>query len=262
MGTRRVRVDVVLAVAAVVAIAAVVVALSRQSSGATPSTAPSPAPTLRIFATAYLRYIDGAGQASALPSATAAVRATAASAGRLPVAARAQTIELAPLQMHYLAGSAAGSALVAGDLNARHAVFAISFRYRQGRWQVIDLTPPDLAMLAASAPAGGTPAVPAAAQQAARAFALSYVAYREGLSGAPSGPPTLARQLGARTDPLAAITPAHQAPALQSLRYGPPGDGVAATAAVRAGGSTYTFTFVVRQGPAGWQVLGLAEPGA
>lgn len=262
MSRPRVRLDIVLAAAVIGAIAAVALTLSRQSSGATSTTAPSPTPTLQAFASAYLRYIDGAGQASSLPAASAAVRSTAAAAGRLPVGARARTITLRGTRMRYLSGSAAGSALMAADLSGRNAVFAVSFRYTRGHWQVINLTPPDLAMVATSVTASRRPPVPAAAQQAAHSFALHYVAYREGLSGAPPGLPALAHQLSARTDPLGQINPARQAPALLSLRYGPPADGVAATATVRAGRSTYTFTFVVRTGAAGWQVLGLAEPGA
>jgi hypothetical protein len=115
-----------------------------------------------LFAAAYIRFLDRTGTASALPDATARVRALAAQAGPVPTARRRGTLVLSQLQA---AQGQSDSYLLAARDDAHTFYTQITLRELQGRWVVVQLTPPDF--VKTFAPAGPRP--PAAPRGSAAA---------------------------------------------------------------------------------------------
>ena len=213
------------------------------------------------FAAGYVRLLDGAGQAAALPDATMSVRALAAQAGPVPAARRRGTLALA--QLRAVQGQPGSYVLSASD--AAHTFYAtITVSLKHGRWLVSALTPPDFVQ--ALAPPG--PAAPApppgsgGAEHAARAFLHGYLpwlygqgplraihdatrALLAGLSHRPSRVPLTMRSLHPK---LAAL-------ALQHHR-----GGWEALANVTDGRETYELVLTITHTRGRWLVSRISNP--
>ena len=86
-----------------------------------------------LFAAAYVRFLDGAGTAAALPDATMSVRGLAEQAGRVPAARRRGTLVLGELRA--VKGQPGSYVLAASD--AAHTFYAtITVSPQHGRWLV------------------------------------------------------------------------------------------------------------------------------
>ena len=132
-----------------------------------------------LFAGAYVRFLDGAGTANALPDAIVTVRALAGRAGPIPPSRRRGTLVMSELRP---ATGAAGSYLLAAR-DVAHTFYALlTVGERHGRWLVVQLTPPDFVqVLAPSGPLpSAAPAGSAAAQDAARRFLRGYLPWLYG----------------------------------------------------------------------------------
>jgi hypothetical protein len=132
-----------------------------------------------LFAAAYVRFLDGAGAAAALPDATMSVRVVAAQAGRVPAARRRGTLVLT--QLRAVEGQPGSYVLAAGD--AAHTFYAtIAVSRPHGRWLVSGLTPPDFvqALALPGPPAPPPPAGSKAPERAARVFLDGYLPWLYG----------------------------------------------------------------------------------
>jgi hypothetical protein len=138
-----------------------------------------PAAAAAEFAGAYVRLLDGAGTAAALPDATTSVRALAGQAGPVPAARRRGTPVLAGLRAAQ--GQPGSYVLVASD--AAHTFYAtIAVSWQHGRWLVSGLTPPDFVQaLAPPGPPGPPPpAGSSAPEHVARVFLDGYLPWLYG----------------------------------------------------------------------------------
>ena len=132
-----------------------------------------------LFAAAYVRFLDGAGTATALPDATASVQQLAAQAGPIAASRRRGTLVLA--QLHHAQGAGASYFIAARD--QAHTFYAqITLRQDRRRWVVAALTPPDFvqALAPAGPPAPAPPRGSAAAENAARRFLHGYLPWLYG----------------------------------------------------------------------------------
>jgi hypothetical protein len=256
---RRVRLDLLLGALVVLAVAAVILV---QGTASSQSLAPvSPQPAAVAFAQAYLGYLDGRLPARSLPDATDQVRTIAGGSPPIPAGARQGTLKPVQMRVTYVRGALTGQAAVLGRDGAHAYGFTVELRYLNGRWQVVYLIPPDVYTI--SATPHGQPAPPERLQRTAAAFALAYVAYREGTQPSPPpGLPTIEQQIAARRDPLGAVAPSHVAPRLVSVLLGPAVDGAASASAVLSdGGRKLRFAFDLKQSAGGWQAWGFPEGG-
>ncbi len=119
-------------------------------------------------------------------------------------------------------------------------------RRRAHGWQVSAIVPVDLAMDRNTHPATGFK-LAAGAQAAAKAFAIAYVQFKAGTGPQPTDmTAAAAKALADGQDSLAGQAVPKAAPVLEKLAYGPPtGSEFAATATVKAGRATETFTFLM-----------------
>lgn len=132
-----------------------------------------------LFAAAYVRFLDGAGVAGTLPTATTAVRRLAQRAGPIPAARRRGTLVMTELRP---AVGATGSYLLAARDDAHTFYAQLTLREQHGQWVVVALAPPDLVQT--FAPAGPGTAPPptgsASAEEAARRFLRGYLPWLYG----------------------------------------------------------------------------------
>ena len=127
-----------------------------------------------LFAAAYVRFLDGASTAAALPDATMRVRVLAGRAGRVPAARRRGTLVLAELRA---VQGQPGSYVLAGSDAAYTFYATITVSPQHGRWLVSELTPPDFvqALAPPGPPAPAPPPGSGGAAHAARAFLDGYL---------------------------------------------------------------------------------------
>jgi hypothetical protein len=135
--------------------------------------------TAALFAAAYVRFLDGAGTAGALPDATPAVRRLADQAGAVPAGRRRGTLVLAQLRP---AQGPGGNYFVAARDQAHTFYAQITLGQEHGRWVVVQLTPPDFVQtLAPAGPAAPMPPrASAAAETAAQRFLQGYLPWLYG----------------------------------------------------------------------------------
>src|ERR1700722_1445340 len=92
------------------------------------------------FARAYLRYIDGRGDASSLPAVTRAARAEAIEGGKIPRRHRHGRVVLVSLKQ---ANGVAGGVLIEARADSTPLFAEAVLTRRGGRWVVTDLLTPD-----------------------------------------------------------------------------------------------------------------------
>jgi hypothetical protein len=207
------------------------------------------------FASAYVRFLDGAGTASGLPDATSSVRTLAARARSIPAARQRGT--LAITQLRPAIGTGDSYLLTARD--DAHAFYAqMTLADQHGRWRVIELAPPDFVQV--FAPAGPTPPAPppgsAAAQNAALLFLHGYLPWLYGQAPL--------RAITTATSGLLADLEAHPPripPTMQSLRprvaavaMQRRGPGWQALPNISDGHETYEFVLTVAHTRGRWLV--------
>lgn len=248
--TRRVEVLGAVLLAAVVVL---VVALSLRSSsgGSVQHPSGSARPAALAFGRSYLAYLSGVGSASALVDATSRVRTLAAGGGTLPPRVRSPRLRLTVLRLSAVAGAPRGTAVLAGSNGRVSLKAALGLAYVDGRWSVVSLVPPDLdTVLARAAPVTAG----AALRRAARRFVLAYADYREHAGRRPRGlAAPAARQLSARTDPLARVSATAMPARLRSLAIVPQGTLASATARLTDHGRSLRVEVVLRRSGAGWR---------
>jgi hypothetical protein len=240
-------INVLLAVGVVLVVASVFVFRGGSSSSGPPATQRSVA---EAFASAYVRYLDGQIPVSQLPDADAGVLRTA-NGVVLPARLRAGQLTLAQLKLYDVSRSTARAGFGAHD-RKNYLPATIVLARRAGAWEVVGLVPPDLAELY---PPPKIPQAPSAAQTAASNFVLAYVDYREGVRrNPPAGLPLIAKQIAHGQDPLAHVAPTHTPAKLELLQLGPVNNGgVAATAQLSDGGSSFTVLFTMQKGGGSWK---------
>lgn len=214
-----------------------------------------------LFAAAYVRFLDGAGTAAALPDATMSVRALAGQAGRVPAARRRGTLVLT--QLRAIQGQAGSYVLAASD--AAYTFYATIVVSRQhGRWLVSELTPPDFVQALASPgpPAPAAPPGSRAPEHAARAFLHGYLPWLYGqgplraiqdatgplLAGFSGRPPRVPLTMRSLHSKLVAI-------ALQRQR-----GGWQALPNITDGRETYELVLTITQTRGRWLVSGVSNP--
>jgi hypothetical protein len=248
---RRHSYQVALLVLALPVLAGLALISLRGGASSASTVAPSARPAAGAFASAYVSFLNGRLAASALPDATASVRATAASGLRAPAAYQDRVV-LRSVPFRGVLGATQASAGVVAYAGGHTLEAELALGYAGSRWRVTALVPPDFDTVFSSpsppAPAAAAPAVRAAA----RAFALAYAAYRTGARPQPpGGSPTIERQIAARQDPLAATPRTGAAVRLLVLALLAQGNVAPVDATVIAGGRRLAFTFLLQQDSSG-----------
>jgi hypothetical protein len=264
--TRRRSLLALLTLAGLMAIAGCGSADHSSTAGATrrPSTTGAQgqrAATAAEFAGAYVRFLDGAGTAAALPDATLSVRALAGQAGRVPAVRRRGTLVLAELRA---AQGQPGSYVLAGS-DAAHTFYATFTVSRQhGRWLVTGLTPPDFVQ-ALAPPGPAAPATPpgsSAPEHAARAFLDGYLPWLYGqgplraihdatanlVAGLQRRPPRVPLTMRSLHPKFAAIALQHHRGGWQALPN------------ITDGRETYELVLTITQTPGRWLVSAVSNP--
>ncbi len=234
---------------------------AESTVSASPAVAGGQQRVAALFAAAYVRFLDGARTAAALPGATAPVRELAAQAGPVPASHRRGTLALA--QFRRAPGT--GTSYFIGARDQVHTFHAqITLRQDHGRWLVVQLTPPDFVQ--ALAPAGpAAPAPPAgspAAETSARQFLYGYLPWLYGqaplhaiqdvtpgmLASLKSDPPRIPPAMRSLHGAVAAI-------AMQ--RHG---SGWQALPDISDGRETYELVLTLTQTRGRWLVSSVANP--
>jgi hypothetical protein len=229
----------------------------RQQTGSTSSISPATDRALltviESFAIGYGRYLDG-GTATVLSSSgTVTATAQATTGGRIPAAFRDGQLHLTQLSSLQSTCCSASVTVVLANREQSYP-FTEQLLNEGGHWLVDQITPSDLAMdRDLTAPSNVSD--PAGGQSSARSFAVAYVDYRDGTS---STPPAMtspaAQQLEQSTDSLAGQHLPKAAARLMTIAFGPPsGDGFAATATLRDGTATQSFSFLMVKTRSSWK---------
>lgn len=213
----------------------------------------------RAFAVAYLAYIDGRIKISALPDATAAVRAVARTGGTIPEDKRDGQLVLVALKP---AAGVERGVLVTGR-NGAGTLYAQETLARTARgWRVTGLLTPDFVQVFAEQSTATTrePSGSASAEQSAGTFLKGYLPYYYGHAPAMdvrADTPALARYLRAH--------PPNVPPAMQSLQgqvagivMTRSGAGWRAAVNVHDARSTYQLTLTLARVSARWIVTGVS----
>jgi hypothetical protein len=214
-----------------------------------------------LFAAAYVRFLDGAGTATALPDATAPVQQLAAQAGPIPASRRRGTLVLA--QLHHAQG-AGGSYFIAARDQAHTFYAQITLRQDHRRWVVVALTPPDFVQ--ALAPAGPPPPAPprgsAAAETAARRFLQSYLPWLYGQAPLHAIQDATPRLLGGLKRHPPRIPPAMHSlhPTVAAIAMQRRGSGWQALPNVTDGRETYELVLALTQTRGRWLVSSVSNP--
>ncbi len=242
-------INVLLAVGVVLVVASVFVFRGGSSASQPPASAQSVADA---FASAYVRYLGGQIPLSQLPDADAGVLRTA-NGIVVPRRLRTGQLTLAALKMTPFGKSTATAVFAARD-GRRFLPTTITLSRRAGTWEVSGIVPPDFSELETPTK---IPQAPSAAQTAASNFVLAYVDYREGMRrNPPAGLPLIAKQIAHGQDPLAHVAATHTPAKLEVLQLGPVSNGgVAATAQLSDGGSSFTVLFTMQKGGGSWKAL-------
>ncbi|MGH2877002.1 MAG: hypothetical protein ACRDNJ_01020 [Solirubrobacteraceae bacterium] len=211
------------------------------------------------FAGAYVRFLDGAGTAAALPDTATSVRALAGQAGPVPVARRRGTLVL--VEMRAAQGQQGSYVLAASD--AAHTFYAtIAVSRQHGRWLVSGLTPPDFVQALAPpgppAPASGS----SAPEHAARAFLDGYLPWLYG-----QGPLRAIRDATANLvaglehrPPRVPLTMRSLHPKLVAIALQRHRGGWQALPNVTDGRETYELVLTITQTRGRWLVSGVSNP--
>lgn len=208
---------------------------------------------IRKFALGYGSYLNG-GAASALAKAGSVTAfAQAKQEGRIPAAFRDGNIRVAQVDALESTCCSASTTVVLANREERYP-FAEQLLLERHGWVVDQITPADLSMDRNLRPAPRL-TMPAGGTAAAKAFAVAYVNFRSGESGArPAMGAAADREVAAGTDSLAEQALPKAPARLVSIKFGPPSAGeFAATATVRDGRAQLTFTFLMVKTKAGWQ---------
>jgi hypothetical protein len=236
------------------------------TSGATRPASTTSAPGQRAaaaaeFAGAYVRFLDGAGTAAALPDETMSVRALAGQAGPVPAARRRGTLVLAQLR----AVQAQPGSYVLAASDAAHTFYAtIAVSRQHGRWLVTDLTPPDFVQ-ALAPPAPPAPAPPpgsSAPEHAARAFLDGYLPWLYG-QGTPRAIHDATGALLAglsRRPPRVPLTMRSLHPKLLALALQRHRGEWQALPNITDGRETYELVVTITQARGRWLVSGVSDP--
>ena len=204
------------------------------------------------FASSYAAYLDGA-PIRLLRFASLTARAQAWSGGRIPEPFRDGTLTVAGMSGSSSPFSAQARVMLA-NREERYPLTLQLLREQHG-WQVEQLQPPDLTIDETTRPVVGVE-IPAAAQTAARRFALAYAAYRGRLAPLPAGmTATAVSAITAGEDTLAGLRLPAVRPRLASVSYGPLNEGeFAATVTVRFGATAEQFSLLMqlRKQTGGW----------
>lgn len=133
----------------------------------------------RRFALAYLRYIDGRTNGSALPAVTRAVRVAAVKGGKIPRAHRHGRVVLVSLKP---AKGVAGGVLIEARADSRLLFAEASLTRRGGIWIVTNLLTPDWLQVFTHPDVRKLPAPrgSVAPQASARRFLIGYLAWAYG----------------------------------------------------------------------------------
>lgn len=227
------------------------VSASRSTSTrpSTPPTQPAGRPkitaVIATFASSYARFLNGA-PASVLTGASVTAAGQAEQAGQIPTAFRDGALHITTHSSLQATCCSAQQTIVLSNRQERYPFTVTLLDDGPEGWQVSALVPVDLAMDRNTHPVTGFK-LPAAAQQAAKAFAIAYVQFRAGTGPEPVDLTAAASKVIADgQDSLAGQTIPKAAPVLETLEYGPPtGSEFAATATVKTGAATESFTFLM-----------------
>jgi hypothetical protein len=219
------------------------------------------AATAAEFAGTYVRFLDGAGRAAALPDATITARRLAGQAGRVPAADRRGTVVLA--QLRAVQGQPESYALAARD--AAHTFYAtIAVSQQHGRWLVSALTPPDFvqALSPPGPPAPPPPAGSSAPEHAARAFLAGYLPWLYGQGPLRAIHDTTRALLAglARRPPRIPLTMRSLHPKLVALVLHHHHGGWQALPNVTDGRETYELVLTITQTRDRWLISGVSNP--
>jgi hypothetical protein len=223
----------------------------RSTSTTTSRTASRPAGRPQIttaidtFAASYARFLNGsAGSVLAGASVTAAGQAQ--QAGQIPTAFRDGVLRITGESSLGSTCCSAQETIVLSNRQERYPFTVTLLDDGPHGWQVSEIVPVDLAMDRNTHPVTGFK-LPAGAQRAATAFAIAYVQFKAGTGPEPTAmTAAAAKAIAEGQDSLAGQVVPKAAPVLEKLAYGPPtGSEFAATATVKAGRATETFTFLM-----------------
>lgn len=208
--------------------------------------------TIRDFALAYASYLEGGSgnQLGLYGSITSTAQAT--DDGRIPVAFRDGTLRIASTSSFARTCCSAQETIVLANRAERYPL-TVDLLYEHSGWQVSELTPVDLS-IDRHLPRPLTVRTPAAANTAARHFALAYTRYRAGETVLPDQlTPAAHREITQGTDSLAGTQLPKGDVWLVTIAYGPPsGNELAATATVTDTATRHTFSFLMVHTPRGW----------
>lgn len=230
-------------------------ATKPQPSMATGGTARQRTPlqtTIREFALAYASYLDGrsGNQLELYGSITSTAQAT--DDGRIPVAFRDGTLRIASTGSFARTCCSAQETIVLANRAERYPL-TVDLLYEHNAWQVSELAPVDLS-IDRHLPQPFAVKIPAAANTAARQFALAYTRYRAGEAVRPDQlTPAADREITQGADSLAGTRLPKGDVRLVTIAYGPPsGNEFAATATVTDTTTRPTFSFLMVHTPQGW----------
>lgn len=227
------------------------VSAPRSTSTTTSTTATRPAERPEIstaiatFAASYARFLNGS-PASVLAGASVTAAGQAQQAGQIPAAFRDGALHITGESSLESTCCSAQQTIVLSNRQERYPFTVTLLDDGPHGWQVSEIVPVDLAMDRNTHPATGFK-LPAGAQGAATAFAIAYVQLKAGTAQQPTDlTAAAARAIAAGQDSLAGEVVPKAAPVLEKLAYGPPtGSEFAATATVKTGAATETFTFLM-----------------
>ena len=210
-----------------------------------PAGRPQITTAIETFAASYARFLNGA-PASVLAGASVTAAGQAQQAGQIPTPFRDGALRITGESSLESTCCSAQQTIVLSNRQERYPFTVTLLDDGPHGWQVSEIVPVDLAMDRNTHPVTGFK-LAAGAETAARAFAIAYVQFKAGTGQQPTDLTAAAIEaLVDGQDSLAGHVVPKAEPVLEKLAYGPPtGSEFAATATVKAGRATETFTFLM-----------------
>jgi len=210
-----------------------------------PAGRPQITTAIDTFAASYARFLNGS-PAGVLAGASVTAAGQAQQAGQIPTPFRDGALRITGESSLESTCCSAQQTIVLSNRQERYPFTVTLLDDGPHGWQVSEIVPVDLAMDRNTHPATGFK-LAAGAQAAAKAFAIAYVQFKAGTAQQPTDLTAAAtKALVDGQDSLAGHVVPKAEPVLEKLAYGPPtGSEFAATATVKAGRATETFTFLM-----------------
>jgi hypothetical protein len=225
--------------------AAIVTSSSTSTTAIRPAGRPEIAAAIATFTASYARFLNGA-PGRVLSGASVTATSEAQQAGQIPTAFRDGALHITATSSLQSTCCSAQQTIVVSNRQERYPFTVTLLDDGPHGWQVSELVPADLAMDRNTHPVTGFK-LPAAARRAAAQFAITYVQFKAGTGLQPTSLTAAAvNAIAQGQDSLAGQTVPKAQPVLEKLEYGPPtGSEFAATATVKAGTATESFTFLM-----------------